>query len=643
MSSILGSSNKTSSLSDPAASISLPVATLWWAGLAVLLVATPLLWDPAATTYSALKLPLLALGVLFVLLASVLLRPAANGDAARSSAPWILGILLWTTSGMSWSPSLPSALDGLLLLSCGLALFVATARLTPSFPRTAWAIAVFASSSGVVLALSGLFQWARNHAEPSGLLGNPNHLAAYVAATTPLTVAVAHRLWKRWRRNAAAGLAILVIASSLVVASFGLVLVTGCRAAMAGLTLAMAVLVLPRRRPLLAIGVLAALLLVALFVIPKHWKSGFVSRRYLASISMRIVAQHPIRGQGPGSYALVFPDAQATFLETHHSRRGLWTNARHAHCEPIELVTNGGFIAALILAGWLVWALVRRFSARRRHRDEKNRSESSDEVPEKNASSPSGDAASAPPEPAPSQTQPHSSLFANDPFLSKAAWAALLVLMVASLAEATLHRPAHLALAALLAGMLAGQGTDGRQTDGPMGQLAATLPTKVLNAVLLVAVAAAVIWYGRQELADRLLGEALGESRPTRQVSILRRADRMATNPGRIRFYLGLALLHSGQPKQALVQLRRAVADYPNPAAFLAMGNALFAMTQYAEAERMFRHVAWLHPRFAAAYHNLSVTLDRLGRHEEARRAQRRARSIWPARWNKKRASLANP
>ncbi|MCD6497120.1 MAG: O-antigen ligase family protein [Deltaproteobacteria bacterium] len=635
-------------------------------------MATPLLWDPSATTYHSLKLPLLAIGALFALLASILIRTAPNEDPARSSAPWLLAILLWTALGTSWSPSLPSAFDSIFLLSCGLALLVATARMTSAIPRSAWVMALLAATSGAILTLHGLLQWAIHHSEPSGLLGNPNHLAAYVAATTPLTVAVAHRIWKRWRRNSAAGLAILVIASSLVVASFGLVLVTGCRAAMAGLTLAMAVLVLPRRRPLIAVGALAALLIVALAIVPKHWKSGFVSRRYLASISLRIFAQHPIRGQGPGSYALLFPEAQATFLETHHSRRGLWTNARHAHCEPIELLTDGGLIVALFLAAWLVTFLVRRFSARRRQKAHGRWSNSPDEAPAQNESSPPegtsstppDSASSAPPDSAPStppgptvsQPDPDWTSCTNGPLLANAIWSALLVLLVAGLAEATLHQPAHLALAALLAGTLAGlDAAHRKEPTRPVAQHHQPLPAKtglhvrmalqnrVLDAVLLFTVAAAGIWYGRQELADRLLGQALGESRPTRQVPILRRADRMATNPGRIRFYLGLALLHSGQPEQALVHLGRAVADYPNPAAFLAMGNALFDMTRYAEAARVFRHVTWLHPRFAAAYHNLSVTLNRLGRHEEARRAQRRARSIWPARWRSNNASLAGP
>jgi hypothetical protein len=425
--------------------------------------------------------------------------------------------------------------------------------------------------------------------ELSGPVGNPNHLAAVLAVTAPAVAFTAWQLVHDRAPGPAGAWRALGVTTALLLPGLAVIARTGCRSALlaAGTALLLGMsLGLPtpraRYRALAASGAIGLASLGALLATSTATAQAAAGRGYLARISLSLGPDHPLLGQGVGGYAFAFLEAQGRHLALHPGDRGRWTNATTAHCEPIQALVELGLPGAVLVV--LLGALAVRAGLRH-------------------------------PAPAP-----------------RLGFVMLAALAVTSLSEGVLHTAPMLAVAALALAILVA-GSEGAGSGPDRGQrwtdrLARSPGPGVL---LVLAAATAAVLGTRQYVAERLLGRARRTADP---VTTLRRAERWATQPGRIRFYLGLALAERGAPEPALTLLRRSRADFPNLGTHVAAGNVLMRLGRPAEAEREYRRAVFLNPRYAAAQHNLGLALRAQGKTAEAEAQLARARRLWPGRWS---------
>jgi len=552
-----------------------PPLTPWVAlPLALTLLATGLLWDPTATTYGALKGPLLAAGALAtVLTAAVLVSRGGAWSFDRLNA-LVLALALWGGLSLAWSPSLAAGLADLtpILAALGL-LFGARVLLTDT--RTTWLVAVAIATAGLGAALIANLEFLGSQNKILGSVGNSNHLAAYIAATVPAAVWLAFRSARRLPPMVR-----VVIALCVALLPVSAVAHTGCRSgllALLGGLIAAVVLSLRRRRSRwVGLVALCTLSCVVLLVGVLRENRSLRGRVYLARIATKLWQERVVAGHGVGAFALRFPDAQAAHLALHPENRALWTNARTAHCEPLQGLVELGFLGGLLLL-WLGLEVFRRMVGGR-----------------------------DPPR--------ASHLVAS---------CTLVIIAISSLSEGSLHTIPLIALAAVALAMLV-------RSAAP---LPAAQRSPWVAAVLAFACSTALVQLSRSYGADRLLGRSHLASRPSEQRALLRRAIRLAPNGGRARFYLGLALERAGRHEGALLCLRRSKRDFRKQGTELAMGNILMKQQRWDTAAAHYRRAARLNPRYAAAHHNLGLALQKLGEHKSARRSFRRAQRIWPGRW----------
>ncbi len=536
-----------------------------WAAAALLLVAVPVLWDPGTLRVATGKWALLSVGALVAVL-----RPWRRPKVGTLALVW----LAWGLLGLAWAPSVRAGVEALLGQALGLSVFFWAVR------DRVQVLAGAVVGWGLVVVV-GLWDLLAGAGDPSGSLGNPNYLASYAAAGLPLA-AVSGRwaLRREWPRQEL-GFLLLVGLCGLGLSALVLVWSTGSRAAASAAALGLAVLGAFRWRRW-GTAALLALVVAGGVLGATRWRSGVRSRLFLKRITLRLVAEHPLRGHGPGAFPFAFPEAQAKMLAERPGDRGLWTNARHAHDDLLELLLEQGLVGVVLLAILGLGAWHRRGGRL--------------------------DAWSA------------------------AAAGGLVALGVTSLAEAIFRQPAHLALGAALAGLVFAGDRSGAGDSGEEWESAALgrWPAQAPWAVFVLLVLGAVVWFGASHVAERRVASALGTARTSSRAELLGRVASWAPRPGRVRFYRGLALLEAGRAQDALRELDRARGDFRDLALELAVGNALFALGKYREAARQFERVCWLHPRFVAGYHNWALALERAGDEERAARIREREHSLWP-------------
>lgn len=556
----------------------------WWAlPLALTVVATGVLWDPQSASYGALKGALLALGTLATVITAGVRMHRGTGWDLRGPVLAVGGLAIWATVTLWWAPSRAAGLgDMKLALAAVILLLAGRVLLQGASARQVLVVAL--AATGWIASVVALVEAVLGRSTPAGTIGNPNHLAAYIAASGPALV------WFGWsgfgQGTGRWGWRLVRWAAGLGPALFALWL-TGCRSAWLALGAGIAVWVAlqqpTRQRRTLALGGTLLLGLVAgaaLAWSPSPWRQRLGGRLYLARISARLAVDGAPWGHGVGGFASRFPAAQARRLASHPEERPLWTHARTAHCEPLHALVELGAVGGLLVVLVSLYLLGAMVGGR------------------------------GPPS-----------------AVRLVAASGLAILGVSSLAEGTLHTVALLTLAAALAALL------WKPSAPRVGSGRASIPAVGLAVGLALVASTLVVSTTRHYAADRLVTRARLAQAPEQRLALLRQAVRVAPNPGRSRFYLGLALAQQGRPRAAARTLRRSAGDFPNLGTFVALGNTLMALGRYPEAAALYRHATWLHPRYAAAHHNLGLAQRRLGRHRASQASLRRARRIWPGRW----------
>ncbi|MFH2009949.1 MAG: tetratricopeptide repeat protein [bacterium] len=556
-----------------------PPLTPWVAlPVALTLLATGLLWDPTTTTYGALKGPLLAAGALATVLTAAVFVTCKGAWSFDRLSALALALALWGGLSLLWSPSLAAGLSDLTPILAALCLLLGARVLLDGVGAT-WIVAAAIAVAGLGASMIAHLEALGSLDRISGSVGNTNHLAAYLAATVPASLWLALRTGARlpliWRALTAVGVALPAVSA---------VVLTGCRSALLALTaglIAAVVLSWRRRRSRRAgLVVLCAVAGVVLWVgvLSAGSTSSLRGRIYLARIAAELLGDRVVTGHGVGGFALRFPDAQAAHLAVHPEVRALWTNARTAHCEPLQALVELGLVGGVLLLLLGLEVLRRMIGGR---------------------DPPSG--------------------------FHLAACSTLVIIAISSLSEGSLHTVPLIALAAVALAMLA--------RSAPPERITSTQRSPWVAAALAFTCSAACVQLSRSYGADRLLGRSHLARRPQDQIALLRRATRLAPNQGRARFYLGLALERQGQLEGALACLRHSARDFHNLGTVLAMGNILMKQRHWASAAAQYRRAVRLNPRYAAAHHNLGLALRRLGEHRLASRSFRRAQQIWPGRW----------
>lgn len=233
--------------------------------------------------------------------------------------------------GLAWcvlaaTALIPGTSAGVWLATCQLGWWAALVlgRHAPARPS---AIAI----AGVLAALPGLLH-------PNGLFGNPDYLAAFVALCVP-------GAWVMMRQDRRWGLALVVMLGALARAQS-----LGAWAALA--TVAVVALAMHRRWAAVALlGVLAVAGVLGRESIFAHVKG----RIHIAQVAAGVAKTAPILGVGAGQVHGAFLQQQARTLD----EPALWTNAHHAHQEPLQMLAEQGVIGLVLLCLPILMALRR--------------------------------------------------------------------------------------------------------------------------------------------------------------------------------------------------------------------------------------------------------------------------------------------
>lgn len=310
--------------------------------------------------------------------AAILALPAVY--AWNPSHHWVEGIGLLPVPHVSWLPrsAFPAGTWEALAMAAGLVAAYALAFLLSGRQRTGWLL--FAAAGAVAMAIAVLVQRLEPNQwsvyEITGVFVNENHFAVFANLLFPVVLALASRARFRavqqGRVSSPAGLYLL--AALLIAAA---VVMSRSRAGMA----VMALLVLAhagRHRRLVQqypfmdmpvapvlrmLGWAAAGVAVAFAVaaFAREWRQfGDIAREWnfrlaILTDTLRIWLAQPAWGTGPGSFPAVFPYYQSELL---NGRTIL-----HAHCEPVQMLSEYGWAGL----GWLAGATGLALSANPRH------------------------------------------------------------------------------------------------------------------------------------------------------------------------------------------------------------------------------------------------------------------------------------
>lgn len=239
-------------------------------------------------------------------------RPALG----RWLVPW--GALVGST--LLWVPWVadPSAALGVARTQIG---WLAALALGLSVGRVD--VSGWAAAAGVVAAAPAW--WV-----PGGAFGNTSLLAGFLAATVVLT---AHG-WRRWWIWPALGAQIWALWLSESLAAWLAIGAGGAAAAFARAR--------PRGRAVIALSVGAAL---AATLLADDVRDHLGRRGYMAAVSADVARAAAPLGVGPGQLHGAFLEAQAR-----RPASDLWTNATHAHAEPLHALAEQGVAGLLLLA-----------------------------------------------------------------------------------------------------------------------------------------------------------------------------------------------------------------------------------------------------------------------------------------------------
>lgn len=197
----------------------------------------------------------------------------------------------------------------------------------------------------------------------SSTMGNPDFVAEYLACVAPAGLAIAGLGIGAWRARRGAYGAGWAVAGSVLPAAAATILVlipslTGRLAAAAGVATFVVLSVLRRSRWPRPTAVIGAA--VAVFIVAGAWlgvRQADEGRSFLYEVSVDAALDRPLVGQGIGGFARTWLGAQGERLQEDRTARKWWTNARHAHNQPLQVWVERGLLAMLLLAAFWVYHL----------------------------------------------------------------------------------------------------------------------------------------------------------------------------------------------------------------------------------------------------------------------------------------------
>jgi len=381
----------------------------WKAAVAVVVAAgcvvVPLYHS--TTQLDAFALPKAQAMWVFVVAAAVaaVLGATAKKDPLRVSVDWVtwITLILAALIVVSWVLSVDRAASlrgerlqyqGLLSMLSYLALFVLARSVFTSparYRQLCWAVTVGA------VAVAGVALAERLGLDPRpfppigrvySTIGQPNWLAAYLVIVAPVALALA------WSHTSTATRRALVGVTGLLIAGVGWTL---SRAGYIGLAAAALVLIgLYWRRtgrwPIAEIAAVVVVSVALLALIPEnnagdsavstadgglstpgtstvvaglHRRSDHIS---LWRVGLAIIADHPIIGTGPDTYAIMFPDYRDKVLDTDTARHLSKFRPESPHNVYIATASGSGLFALAAL-GLLILLIARSTVAESLHGD----------------------------------------------------------------------------------------------------------------------------------------------------------------------------------------------------------------------------------------------------------------------------------
>jgi putative inorganic carbon (HCO3(-)) transporter len=366
------------------------------ASIALGLVAVALPLAAVPMTFDAFVLPKLLVGRLSVALLACALAYVwfAHGRVTIRRTPLDVAWLLFLVSGLVSSLlSVNSNLsfvgaylryDGWWTLATYAALFWLACQLMTDERRVTTVVRMVLAAGAAVAAIAliqvGIADGQTPDTEtafsfgglmrPDGLFANPNSLAMFLAMLLPL--ALASRTSSTSRRIKVIGAALALILIAALVMTFSR---SGWLGALVGIAIVMSSARSPRRTVLFAGGAVAlsALLLAALS--SGGWGPALAITERLASLlspgagssgtrlaiwidTLRLIAERPLFGFGPDTFALVYP----------HFQTGNWTPGGlidKAHAEVLQIAATQGVIGVALYLAMLA-IVVRAFARRQR-------------------------------------------------------------------------------------------------------------------------------------------------------------------------------------------------------------------------------------------------------------------------------------
>lgn len=196
---------------------------------------------------------------------------------------------------------------------------------------------------GAPLFVAAMRAVAGERAAATATLGNPNHLAAYLAIAAALLLG--------WRpagalaRGVRLGAIVGAVAAIVATGSFlGLVaLAVGGTAAI--------VATVGRGRIAAAVIAIALAAMAALVVAVPAARAALAGRGYLARVQLAgLDARGWIHGLGPGRFDAAFLDDQAAWLAGHPDDERHWTNPGFPHADPVGVLRLGGLLGLIAIA-----------------------------------------------------------------------------------------------------------------------------------------------------------------------------------------------------------------------------------------------------------------------------------------------------
>ncbi|MBI3678800.1 MAG: O-antigen ligase family protein [Acidobacteria bacterium] len=328
------------------------------AALAVTFLLPLIVWPDADGPFSSPKFLLLGVaaitGVAWAGLAGRLWQPLLPRDVGIALAAWLAVLGL---SGVFGEFVLREAL---LLPAFGAGWFLALVSIQPRGQQVASALSLSGLLVGCValLQFSGLdpyrvFGWmaAPGMGSPRmkvfATLGNPNFVAAFLAAALPVTFALAsvYRRRRVWFLMAAAvqGLAVAATGSRAALLALLAVLVwVACAAA--------------RRWLNTAAGMLLVMCLALAWTSERTLQNTLAGRAYIWRVAGSHLAERPALGFGPGAFTLKFAEWEGQRWKEGGppaAERRFSGPQDHAHNDFVETLVDHGFAG---LAAWLALA-----------------------------------------------------------------------------------------------------------------------------------------------------------------------------------------------------------------------------------------------------------------------------------------------